>query len=204
MKEFEVAACNLPAELSFNLMENHNMSFNQENAPGIYRVIFFSFADILKHYKSKNLPKIGFILKDHGGNFKFGAILNYHAPEEGDDTSDDKGNYTLEFTIDANDMNDMDMTVDNHSDIFIECMSRMMSSIMTARFTTTRYCNDVFIEAIDTLIKFLDANASESDETILVYKGVFTASVTVDGDMKTISIVPGEMIKQYIKGDSSL
>ena len=75
---------------------------------------------------------------------------------------------------------------------------------MSCRFVSMEYCNNIFVEAIDTLIKFMDANATEDGEFTVVYNGVFTATVTVEGGEKIISIVPGEMIKQYIKGDNSL
>ena len=75
---------------------------------------------------------------------------------------------------------------------------------MYGRFKKMEYCNNLFIEAIDTLIKFMDANADEKEEFFVISKGVFTASVSVEGGEKVITITPGEMIKQFIKGDSSL
>lgn len=205
MKEFELKESTIPAELSYNMMEHFNYGWAANRAPGIYRVFFFTIADILKHKKSKNNPRVGFMLKDNNGNFKFGAILAYHAPEDGsDDADDDKGNYTLEFTLNAADMEDLDLVLDNHTDIFIECAGRKAQEIMYGRFLTMEFCNNIFIEVIDTLIKFMDANAIPNEEVSVVYKGIFTATVFVDGDEKVISIVPGEMIKQFIKGDTTL
>ena len=204
MKEFDFKESAIPQEFTFNLMEHHEFIWVANRTAGLYRVVFFTIAEMLKHYKSKTTTRVGFILKDTNGQFKFGAVLNYHAPEEGDDSDDDKGNYTLEFTLNEEDLKDCDMVVDNHSDLFVTCATKYASDVMYARFTTMEYCNILFIEAIDTLVKFLDANASETDEVSVVYKGVFTATVTVVGGNKVISIVPGEMIKQFIKGDASL
>ena len=107
MKEFELATSAIPAELTYNLMEHYDMAWAANRTPGLYRVVFFTIAEILKHYKSKSNPKVGFELKDTNGTFKFGAILSYHAPEDGsDDGDDDKGNYTLEFTMNEADMAD--------------------------------------------------------------------------------------------------
>ena len=203
MKEFELTTSAIPAELSYNLMENYELVWMSDRTPGLYRVVFFTIAEILKHYKSKSNPRVGFILKDKNGAFKFGAVLNYHAPEEEDD-GDDKGNYTLEFTIDEKDMQDLDVTVDNHSDLFVLSAGKLVTDIMYGRFKSMEFCNYLFIECIDTLVKFLDANAIEGEEVSGVYKGVFTATVTVEGAEKVISITPGEMIKQFIKGDASL
>ena len=205
MKEFVLAESTIPAEMTYNLMEHCNYIWVANRTPDLYRVVFFTIAEILKHKKSKNLPNIGFKLLTNNGEFKFGAILSYHAPEDDSDTSDDdKGNYTLEFTLDSSDMDDLDLVVDNHNDIFIECAGRKASEIMYGRFLNMEYCNNLFCESIDTLVKFLDANAVPNDEVSVVYKGVFTATVSVEGDEKLISIVPGEMIKQFIKGDTTL
>lgn len=204
MKEFEFNETAISSELIYNLLEHHDMSWIHTRTPGLYRVIFFTIAEILKHYKSKSNPRVGFTLKDNNGNFKFGAILSYHAPEDDEESDDDKGNYTLEFILKAEDMVDLDVVVDNHSDLFVACSGRKASEIMSGRFMSMEYCNILFCEAIDTLIKFMDANASESEEVSVVYKGVFTATVSVEGNEKYITIVPGEMIKQFIKGDSTL
>ena len=75
---------------------------------------------------------------------------------------------------------------------------------MYGRFCQPEYCNQLFIEGIDTLTKFLDTNADEAEEVELIYKGIFTATVAVEGGEKVIDIVPGELVKQFIKSDSSL
>lgn len=205
MKELELATSAIPAEMAYNLMENYDLAWSADRAPGLYRVVFMTIAEILKHYKSKSNPEIGFILKDTRGQFKFGAILTYHEPEEGEaNEDDDKGNYTLEFTLKEEEMNGVKIVADNHSDIFVECSGRKASEIMYGRFVNMESCNNLFVESIDTLVKFLDANASEAEEVSVVYKGIFTATVAVVNGEKVIDIVPGEMVKQYIKGDSTL
>lgn len=199
----DFAQTSISQELTYNLMEHHSLIWATNRCPGLYRTIFFTMAHILRYKKSKSTPKIGFSLKDTNGTFKIGAILTYHAPEDNTE-DDDKGNYTLEFTLNEADMADLDSIYDNHSDLFISASGQMAFEIMSCRFVNLEYCNNVFIEAIDTLVKFMDANATEDGEFTVVYNGVFTATVSVEGGEKIISIVPGEMIKQYIKGDSSL
>jgi hypothetical protein len=204
MKEFELASSPIPAEMAYNMLENYDMAWAADRVAGLYRVVFMTIAEILKHYKSKKEP-VGFILKDNNGAFKFGAILTYHEPEEGEaNEDDDKGNYTLEFTIKEDDLKDIHVVADNHSDIFVDCSGRKAAQIMNGRFINMESCNCLFIESIDTLVKFLDANASEAEEVAVVYRGIFTATVAVEGGEKVIDIVPGEMVKQYIKGDSAL
>lgn len=204
MKEFEFANTNISSQFSMNVMEKFGFMWNPDRTPNLYRVVFYTMADILNVNKSKTNKRIGFTLKDVNGDFKFGAILSYNAPDDGDDEGEDSGNFTLEFTINPEDMNNLDLSYDNHSDLFNTCSTKWASHIMFARFGNFEYCNNLFCECIDTLITFLDTNASDSEEVTMNYKGVFTASVNVEGGIKHISIVPGEMIKQYIKGDATL
>lgn len=203
MKEFEFKETSIIQEYTLVMGERYEVNWPAARTPGLYRTVMYTIAAILKNYKSKS-KRIGFKLKDKNGEFKFGAILNYHAPEEGDNEDDDAGNYTLEFTFYEDDMTDLDAVYDNYSDIFIMCSNKYAHDIMNGKFCSAEYCNILFIEAINVLYKFLDVNASESEDVSVVYKSIFTATVTVEDGKKVFSIVPGEVIKQFIKGDSSL
>lgn len=204
MKTIDLATSSIPSQMSLNMMDHYQMTWPPQRTPDFYRVMFMTFANILKFYKNKE-KKAGFILKDMNGNFKFGAIITYHAPEDGEENSDDdKGNFTLEFTLKPEDMDGIETIVDNHTDIFQTCSTRQAAEIMYGRFCQPEYCNQLFIEGIDTLMKFLDTNADEAEEVELIYKGIFTATVAVEGGEKVIDIVPGELVKQFIKSDSSL
>lgn len=203
-KSIELAQSALPQEFSLNLSEHYQFNWVAASTPNFYRVFFFTIARILRQNKSKAAGKVGFILKGFNGEFKLGAIVTYHNPDEDNNEDDDKGNFTLEFSLDEKDFENLDTVLDNHSDVFLVCASQQAQEIMNGRFVTNEYCNQLFIEAADTLIKFLDANATAEDEFELIYKGIFTASVAVENGEKIITIVPGEMIKQFIKGDNSL
>ena len=205
MKELELKQTAIPNEMTLNLMEHYDFKWVANMVPDLYRTVFFTIAEILKHYKSKNEnPRVGFILKDLKGNFKIGAIMNYHAPEDGADSEDDKGNYTLEFTLNEKDMTDVYVPADSQSDLFITCATNKANEVMGGRFKTFEFCNNLFCESIDTLATYLDKNAIAEDELSVVFRGVFVATVGCKKDKKTFTIVPGEMVKQIIKGDINL
>lgn len=202
MKELELVNTVIPQDIVFNLGEHYEFAWLPDRVPEFYRVMFFTVAEVLKHYKSKEEnPKLGFIFKDLKGNFKFGAIMNYHAPEDGDD---DDGNYTLEFTLNEKDMSDIPVPVDSQSDMFITCVSKIAHDVMGGQFKSMQYCNNLFCEFIDTLVTYLDKNAIADDELNVVLKGIFTATITCKKDKKVITLVPGEMVKQAIKRDVEL
>lgn len=199
---FEFEQTSIPSQYSINLKDNYGLLWVDSRTADFYRVLFSAIADTLKIYQDKNLARIGMTMKDDKGNFKFGAILNYKKPEEG--SEDDSGNWYLEFTFDAEDMVDIDKEIDNHSDTFVRCATQEAQIITYGRFRDVNCMYNMFNTAIDTLIGFMDANVTETDELEVTLRGVFTATAAVENGKKVMAIVPGECIKQIIKGDSVL
>lgn len=202
MKTFEFEKTSIPSQFSINMKDNYGHIWVDERTADLYRVLFATITDVLKFNQSKEHSRIGFILKDDKGNFKFGAVLNYNKPEEG--SEEDSGNWYLEFTFDSADMIDLDVELDNHSDVFVRSAANQAMSICYGKFRTTEMMYNTFNCAIDTLIEFLDTNASEVEEMSVNLRGIFTASVAIEDGIKVMSIVPGESIKQAIKSDVAL
>lgn len=201
-KTFEFEQTSIPSQFSINLKDNFGILWVDSRSADLYRTLFTTIADVLKYNQSKDAKRIGFSMKDEKGHFKLGAILNYKAPEEG--SEEDSGNWYLEFTFDAEDMTDLSLELDNHSDVFVRCASMEAQSICYGRFRNTEIMYSIFDCAIDTLKQFLDTYASDSEEVDVNLRGIFTASVAIEDGEKVMSIVPGEYIKQVIKNDSDL
>lgn len=201
-KKFEFTQTSIPSQFSINLLDNYTMSWMDTRTPDIFRTLFTAVVDVLKLHRSKNKSRIGFSMKDDKGNFRFGAILNYRKPDEGEE--DDSGNWYLEFTFNPEDMIDLVEEYDNHSDEFIMCAQEEAMVIASARFNNTEFMYKIFNTVIDTLVDFLDVNAIDGDEVEVTMRGVFTASVVVENGNKVMSIVPGEVIKQIVKADAIL
>ena len=201
-KQFEFEMTSIPTQYSINLKDNFSMIWVESRTADMYRIIFTAIADVLKHNQSTDAKRIGFSLKDAKGNFKFGAILTFKKPEEG--SEEDSGNWFLEFTFDQADMTNLNVEIDNHSDVFVKCAAMEAQQICYGRFRSTDSMYDMIICAIDTLVQFLDVNAVEGDTVDVTLRGIFTASVAVEDGEKVMSIVPGEYIKQIIKNDSVL
>lgn len=203
-KTFEFEQTSIPGQLTINLKDNFSYIWVDSRSADFYRVIFYTLADVLAASCERNTTfnKAGLKVKDDKGNFIIGAILKYQKPEE--DSEEDSGNTYLSFTFDENDMTDLDIETDNHSDIFFRCAAMNAESISAGRFRNTDIMYNMFSCAIDTLIQFLDTNASETEEVDVVLRGTFTASVAVEGGKKIMSIVPGEVVKQRVKRDRIL
>lgn len=199
---FEFEKTSIPSQYSIDLKDNFGILWVDTRTADLFRTLFAAIADTLKFNQSKDANRIGFSMKDDKGHFKLGAILNFKKPE--DDSEEDSGNWYLEFTFNEEDMVNLDISLDNHSDEFIRCAAQEANSISYGRFRSTEAMFILFNTAIDVLVRFLDANAEVDEITDVVLRGVFTASVGVEDGKKIMSIVPGEYIKQIIKNDSAL
>lgn len=201
-KTFEFNESSIPSTFQIDLCENYGISWVDSRAADFYRVLFSTIADVLKLNQSKDTPRVGLSMKDDKGNFKMGAILVFQKPEEG--AEDDSGNWYLQMTFDEADMTDLNISTDNHSDVFVRCASIEASNICYGRFRSVEVMYNMMNTAIDEIVKFLDKNASETEDVEVELRGIFTASVAVENGTKIMSIVPGEYIKQIIKNDSAL
>ena len=202
MKKFDFEKTSIPSQFSINLKDYLDIGWVDYRTKPFYHFMFQTITDILKSKQSTKTPKIGFSILDDKGNFKFGAILNFIKPEDTDE--DDGGNWYLEFTFDQEDMSDLDVDIDNHSDVYYRCLTNSAEHSLHAAFRDSSVAFSMIILAIETIINFLDVNADPAEEVELELPGIFTASVVVENDTKIMSIVPGEIIKQYIKNDSAL
>ena len=200
-RSFEFEKTSIPSQFGINLHDNFGMAWVDSRTADIYRVLFTSIADTLKYHEAKDAKRIGMSIKDDKGHMKLGAILNFRAPEEG--SEEDSGNWYLEMTFDPEDMKDLDVDVDNHTEVFVTCASKNAYDIANGRFRTTEMMFDVFNTAIDTLKDFLDVSVDQGELEVTL-RGIFTASVAVEDGKKIMSIVPGEIIKQIIKNDAAL
>lgn len=202
MATLEFEKTGISTQYTLDLKDNYSILWVESRTADMYRVLFATIADVLKHNQSKDLNKLGFKMKDDKGHFKLGAILTYKKPEEG--SEEDSGNWYLEFTLYEEDMNDIEKELDNLSDVFVRCAAMNANTHMYGKFRSTELMYTLFNTAIDVLVSYLDTNASETDEVGVNLRGVFTASVAIEDGQKFMSIVPGEYIKQLIKNDAVL
>lgn len=203
-KTFEFGQTSIPGQFTINLKDNFGYLWVDSRTEDFYKIVFYTIADALAFGTegNKTFNKAGLSVKDDKGNFILGALLTYQKAEEG--SEEDSGNMYLSFTFDAEDMKDLDIEVDNHSDIFCRAASMNGENISYGRFRNTEIMFSMFNCAIDTLIQFLDTNATEGEDVEIILRGIFTASIVVEGGKKIMSIVPGESVKQRVKRDRVL
>lgn len=199
---YQFEETSIMSQYACTLTDNYGYLWIDARTPDFYKLLFSTFADYLKVLQDKSKKRVGLKIKDSNGNFKIGCILSYHKPDE--DCEEDAGNWYLEMTFNEDDMVDLDAEYDNHSDIYVRCLGRMLGEIFHGRFNSTECADNMSTAAIDCLTKFLDVNASPDKKITVELRGYFVASVEFDDGEKFMSITPGECVKQLIKDDAGL
>lgn len=196
----QVDQTGIPTNLRINLKE-YGMLWMESETPMIYRVLFSTMATYLKTVQTKSIEKQAFVIKDMKGQFKIAAIMTYHKPTDGDE---DKGNWSLEFTLNEEDLDNIETIHDNFNDAFFMVANKEVYNANNGRFKSSKHCTDLFCELIDVLVNYLDDNAKQDDVLEVEVPGVFVASVGVEKGKKVMGIVPGEIIRQIVKSDDIL
>lgn len=201
--QMKLMETSLPSQFTLNCSDRAMFDWMESRVDKVYKLLFSAAATFLAYHRSKDAGKVALTFIDDKGNFKMAAIISYHAPEEGAE-DDNKGNWSIEFTLDQGDIAEIPQTYDMMDLEFTEVASRECGTIMGGRFKSAKYIQELLCIAIDTLVEFLDANAVEDTVVDIVVDDFFVASVAIEDGEKVMSIVPGAVIKRLIKDDASL
>ena len=148
------------------------MNFSPDDAVDLYAVLFKSYAKFLGENKSIAKKKVALRLNDIGnGQFLMGAIVEYHEPED----EDTAGNWSLVITLQEEDLKDCKI-YEATDQAFTIVMADVAQLDFRIRFNSSV---GVFIKTqmclIKALIKYMNNNAKEKEETIEL-EGIFSAT----------------------------
>lgn len=194
---------NIPVKYLEYIRDRWDMVLSVDVIPALYRSMFNTITTLLKYQRTKSAPHIGFKLLNEEGEFVFGAVLDFHAPE-GDE--DDTGNWTLSFTFNEEDMAALDAVYDNLNDMFFAVAQQEIRSSMYGNFQSNIAATKVYVGMIEVIKNQLNAlaDANVGAEIELSMPGIFMACVGWEDGDKVLSIIPGHNIKQQIKDDKGL
>lgn len=168
----------------------------EEAVGAVVKTAILAMSDYARVVKSKDKP-VAITIDDLKGNLLLAAVVRFH---EG--TGDMPGNWSFEWTFDADDIAD--------------CIKYPVSETRAHPFFIDRakayhmtYVNPSYIylssqEFANSLIDWLDTNAKENEEVEIELDGYFKASVLVESGKKIMSFVPDGGIKRLIKDDAAL
>lgn len=186
---------NFTADLKFQMI-----GWEPEHTHKVYEVLTASMSTFLSNVKKKDVPT-AIVLKDLKGNHKIGGKVVFHENEN----KEMPGNWTYELSLNEDDFKDEGIKIFEATEQTFEItVSQVAFKLHRLQFTSVSDMHTIFLQAIDTLVKYLDVNAKVGEEVTVEMAGYFVASVEVIDDHKIMSIVPDGAMKRIIKDDSSL
>lgn len=181
-------------------------TFGDDDRPDRIVMSFFAStaAYLSKVKQSKEDEATTLILTDLAGNFKFGAIVEYHNNDESD-----ADNWSFTMTFNEDDIKNLEKTkiVKKHlysTDMFKSVFDKVTYDVAALEFQHESYMFDACQLVIDSLLQVLDREAKVGEVVDIEFPGYFVASVSVDGDEKVFGIVPDGHLKEIIKDDTAL
>ena len=196
----KLSETSIPQNYSTGLYNDKSYDLSAELTATVADIIFTSTSECLGNYKTKEHP-VAFIYKRNNDDFIAGAVIKY-MPNEDDKSK--PGSWSYVWTWNKEDIPNNATLIDISS---LDCYeyfrgtARSKYSIafkdQAAIYEITRY----FLEVVK---KWLDDNASDTEEIGVQLEGVFVATAAVENGVVYKSLVPEGEIKKLIKDDAAI
>lgn len=180
------------------VFNNNGWEWDPSDTNKIYHIMIMSISDCLAMVKTKTIKK-AVAIKDLKGNLLLAGVVS-HVPGE---SENDPGNWNYVLTTDIEDLKDAEV-IDCSDTRFQKVFSTTAHNLYSVSFHGGMYVQSALETAVNTLLQWLDVNASETEEVEVEEEGYFLASVVVEKGEKIISIVPDGAMKRLIKDDAAL
>ena len=201
MKQRKIAMfeTTLPQNYSKGLFEEKSYDLAPEHTDKISYTAFTGVSQLLAEQKSKERPT-AYIMSRMDGKIVAAAICQYFESED----KDTPGNWSLVWTFDETDIPDNALKI-SISDVNSHPYFRAIAGDKWGMKFKDQACIIILITYFfEQLYKWLDGNAAEDEEVIIVQESVFQARVVVDNGQKVFAIEPLGEIKMMIKDDKAI
>lgn len=196
MKLFETT---LPQMYSKGLFEEKNYDLAPEHSDKILYTVFTATAELLNSAKSKDRP-VAFVFETIDEKLVAAAIVQYFANED----ASKPGNWSLVWTFNREDIPEGALTI-NLKDTQTHSYFRSIAGEKWGiKFKDPACLVTLTTYALEIVKKWLDENASETNEVSVELDSIFQARVAVEDGQKVFALEPAGEIKMLIKDDASI
>lgn len=190
----------LPSNYASAMYNEKGYDAGQEHTPMVADILFSGVTACLADIKKKEHPT-AFVFENNDGSFIAGAIVEFVA------NADDKnkpGSWNYYWTWDKNDV-PANARITRITDSQVSQYFRGIGgSKYGMNFRDLAAINETLRFFLVQLDKWLDENASETEEVGIELDGVFQSRVVVEDGVKVKSIEVDGEIKKMIKDDSAI
>lgn len=189
----------IPQIYSAELFNERGIDIAMEHTKLIGDVAFNAVTNCLADVKTKENP-VSFVFEENNQEFIAAAVIQFI--ENDDDSNPGNWNYFWTFNKDDVPENSRKITA---ADVSLASYFRSISqSKYGVGFTDTECIFETTRFFFKVVSKWLDDNASETEERGVELEGVFIARVAVEDGEKVKSIEPDGEIKKMIKDDAAI
>lgn len=189
----------MPENFSKTLLEEFKFNVPYQVTDMIADVTFSATAEILNNMKSKEHP-VAFKIEKLNKTFVAAAIVQYFENED----KSNPGNWSLVFTFNEEDIPENASVVS----ILDPQVHSYFRAIAIEKHNFQYDVTDAIVILSATFLanvyKWLDENASATEEVAIGHEGIFQARVAIEGGEKVFALEPDGEIKVLIKDDESL
>ena len=196
----ELKETKIPQFYSTGLYSEAGYDLAQEHTDKILSVIVEGTTRCLADIKSKDFP-VAFVFEEANKTFIAAAIVEYF-PNEDDATK--PGNWNYSWTFNKEDIPENARICTPYDNELATYFRSVANTKFSMGFDSVESMGDIFRYLLKTIIKYLDDNASESEENGVKLDGVIQFRVAVEDGKKVMSAEPDGEIKQLIKDDAAI
>lgn len=190
----------LPALYSQCLHDKYRWDFGPAHLEKIYDILFTASANLLSNIKSKEKPA-ALVLKAVNGVFIAAGFVQYF---ENADDANQPGNWSLAWTFNEEDVPENALICSLGDGQVQPYFISYAGDKFGLQFKDSAAFESLLVESVIYLKKWLDENASETEEVKIELDGVFVGRVAVENGEKVFAIEMDGLVKQLIKDDASI
>lgn len=188
----EIYSVGLYTELCYDLA--------QEHTDKILSVIVNGVTECLADIKSKDYP-VAFVFRESNEEFIMAAIVEYFANE---DDANMPGNWNYSWTFNEEDIPEKARVCGPYDSNLVSYFRGTAHKKFGMGFEAAEAMADIFRYLLKVIVKYLDDNASETEECGIKLDGVIQFRVAVEDGTKVMSAELDGEIKQLIKNDAAI
>ena len=196
----DIKETKIPQVYSTGLYSEKGYDVAAEHAYKVLDIMVMGVTEFLSEVKNKDFPTV-FLFKQNNGEFIAAAIVQYF-PNEDDPTQ--PGNWNYSWTFDESDLPETSRNItpnDTETVSYFRSIGHVKYGMILEK---AEYASDIFRFLLSTIKKWLDDNASETEEAGVYLDGVIQFRVAVENGEKVYSAEVDGEVKQLIKNDAAI
>ena len=190
----------LPALYSQSLHDKYRWDFGPAHLEKIYDILFTASANLLSNIKSKEKPA-ALVLRAVNGVFIAAGFVQFF---DNADDANQPGSWSLAWSFNEEDIPENALICTLGDGQVQPYFISYASDKFGLQFKDSAAFENLLVESVIYLKKWLDENANETEQVTVELDGVFTGRVAVENGEKVFAIDMDGLVKQLIKDDASI